>query len=183
MSNSLTMPPLAEHLPAGTYDVAAAPDGMPTITVPADHLVEVCRLLRDDPALGFIVCVDVTAADLFPREPRYDVVYHLVAPERRFRLRLRVRAGGASPAVPTVSGVWTSANWQEREVFDLFGIAVSGHPNLQRLIMPEDWEGYPLRKDYPVQIKMPVRTYEPLQLTEEEFRENMAADRAERVTR
>ena len=72
---------------------------------------------------------------------------------------------------------------QEREVFDLFGIGFTGHPNLQRLIMPEDWDGHPLRKDYPVQIKMPVRTYEPLQLTEEEFRENMAADRAERVKR
>src|SRR5690242_18257938 len=117
MSTSLAMPPLAEHLPAGSYEVAAATDGMPTITVPADHLVEVCRVLRDDPALAFIVCVDVTAADHFPRDPRYDVVYHLVSPERRFRLRIRVQV---SASVPTLSSVWPSANWQEREVFDLF---------------------------------------------------------------
>ena len=183
MSTSPAFPPIADRLPAGSYEIAAAADGMPAITVPAEHLVEVCRVLRDDPALGFAVCIDVTAADLLPREPRYDVVYHLTAPDRRFRLRIRVYASGASPAVPSVSGIWTSADWQEREVYDLFGIAFTGHPSLERLIMPEDWEGHPLRKDYPVQINMPVRTYEPLQLTEEEFRQNVAADRAERVKR
>jgi len=183
MSTSPAFPPIADRLPVGSYEIAAAADGMPAITVPAEHLVEVCRVLRDDPALGFAVCIDVTAADLLPREPRYDVVYHLTAPDRRFRLRIRVYASGASPAVPSVSGIWTSADWQEREVYDLFGIAFTGHPSLERLIMPEDWEGHPLRKDYPVQINMPVRTYEPLQLTEEEFRQNVAADRAERVKR
>lgn len=177
------MPPLAEHLPAGSYEVGSAPDGMPAITVPAEHLVEVCRVLRDDPALRFVVCVDVTAADHYPREPRYDVVYHFVSPDNRLRLRIRVHAGGAAPAVPTISGVWASANWQEREVYDLFGIAFTGHPNPTRLIMPEDWEGHPLRKDYPVQITMPVRTYAPLQLTEEEFRANVTADRTERQKR
>ncbi len=181
MSTSPAFPPIADRLPAGSYEIAAAADGMPAITVPAEHLVEVCRALRDDPALAFSICLDVTAADHLPREPRYDVVYHLTAPDRRFRLRIRVYASGASPAVPSVSGIWTSADWQEREVYDLFGIAFTGHPSLERLIMPEDWEGHPLRKDYPVQIKMPVRTYEPLQLTEEEFRQNVAADRAERV--
>jgi len=183
MSTSPAFPPLTDRLPAGSYEIAAATDGMPAIAVPAAHLVEVCRALRDDPALAFSICLDVTAADHLPREPRYDVVYHLVSPERRFRLRIRVQAAGAAPTVPSVSGIWPSADWLEREVYDLFGIAFSGHPRLERLIMPEDWEGHPLRKDYPVQIKMPVRTYEPLQLTEEEFKENVAADRAERVKR
>ena len=180
MTQSFPTPPIAERLPAGTYETEAATDGMPTIRVPAEHLVEVCRQLRDDPALLFVVCVDVTAADYLPRQPRYDVVYHLVSPERRWRLRIRVHTDGT---VPSVSGVWTSTNWQEREVFDLFGIAFSGHPKLERLIMPDDWEGYPLRKDYPVQVKMPVRTYAPLQLTEEEFKANVTTDRAERVKR
>jgi NADH-quinone oxidoreductase subunit C len=183
MPTSLPLPPLAGHLPAGTYEVATSTDGMPTVTVPADHLVEIGRLLRDDPALRFVVCVDVTAADHLPRDPRYDVVYHLLSPDLGFRLRVRVHAGGAAPEVPSVSGVWTSADWQEREVHDLFGIGFSGHPGLEPLILPEDWDGHPLRKDYPVQVKLPVRTYEPLQLTEEEFRANVATDRAERAKR
>src|SRR6187200_1323023 len=183
MSTAFTTPALADHLPAGSFEVAASLDGMPTITVPAEHLVEVSRALRDDPALGFLVCVDVTAADHFPREPRFDVIYHLVAPEQRLRLRMRVHAGGATPTVPTVSSVWTAANWGEREVIDMFGITFAGHPDPARIIMPDDWEGHPLRKDYPVQVKLPVRTYEPLQLTEEEFAENLQADRELRQRR
>jgi NADH-quinone oxidoreductase subunit C len=175
------MPPLAEHLPDGTFTVSDSADGHPVITVPAAHLVDVCRLLRDQPALRFAVCVDVTAADYLPREPRYEVVYHLLSPELRMRLRVRVQLSGASPSVPTVSGIWPSANWQEREVLDMFGINFEGHPDPTRLLMPDDWDGHPLRKDYPVQIKLPVRTYEPLQLTEEEFEANIAADRLHRT--
>ena len=177
MSNPFTTPPLTEHLPAGSFEVEPSVDGMPTITVPAEHLLDVSRTLRDDAALRFAVLADVTAADHFPREPRYDVVYHLVAPENRLRLRMRVHAGGPTPTVPTVSSIWTSANWGEREVLDMFGIMFAGHPDPARILMPEDWEGHPLRKDYPVQVKLPVRTYQPLQLTEEEFAENLHADR------
>jgi NADH-quinone oxidoreductase subunit C len=183
MTDSFAMPPLAEHLPAGTCEVSVATDGMPAITVAPEHVVEVCRVLRDHPAFRFVVCVDVTAADYLPREPRYDVLYHLLSPDMRLRLRVRVHAQGASPSVPSLSGIWTSTNWQEREVFDLFGIAFTGHPKLERLIMPDEWEGHPLRKDYPVQVKLPVRTYAPLQLTEEEFRANLTTDRAGRVKR
>ena len=150
---------------------------MPTITVPAEHLVDVSRVLRDDPALRFLVCVDVTAADHLPREPRYDVVYHLVSPENacacgcactRAARRRRCRRSPASGPRP---------NWREREVIDMFGITFAGHPKPARIIMPDDWEGHPLRKDYPVQVKLPVRTYEPLQLTEQEFAANLHADR------
>jgi NADH-quinone oxidoreductase subunit C len=177
MPTPFTMPPLAEHLPAGSFDVGPSTDGMPTVAVPPERLVDVCRTLRDDPALRFAVCVDVTAVDHYPRDPRYDVVYHLVSPENRLRLRVRVHAGGEAPAVPSVSGIWQAANWGEREVIDMFGILFAGHPDPARIIMPDDWEGHPLRKDYPVQIKLPVRTYAPLQLTEEEFAENLHADR------
>jgi NADH-quinone oxidoreductase subunit C len=180
---TLTTPPLTEHLPAGTFQPASSADGMPTIIVEPARLVEVCQHLRDHAALQFAVCLDVTAADHYPRTPRFDVVYHLTSPEQRLRLRIRVLTNGSEPAVPSVSTVWPSTNWQEREVFDMFGIAFSGHPELRRLIMPEDWDGHPLRKDYPVQVNLPVRTYEPLQLTEEEFRANMSADKAERARR
>jgi NADH:ubiquinone oxidoreductase subunit C len=89
---------------------------------------------------------------------------------------------GDATEVPTLSSVWPSANWQEREVWDLVGIVFTGHPNLTRLLTPDDWEGHPLRKDYPTQVKLPVRTYEPLQLTEEEFAANVEADRRHRPT-
>lgn len=177
MSTALIMPPLAEHLPAGTFEIAPSTDGHPTVTVPAEHLVEVCRVLRDHPALRFVVCVDVTAADRFPREPRFDVVYHLLSPDNRLRLRLHCYATGTPAAVPTVSTVWPSADWQEREVLDMFGVHFAGHPQPERLIMPEDWEGHPLRKDHPVQVQLPVRTYAPLQLSEQEFKANLEADK------
>jgi len=174
-------PPLTEHLPAGSFEAIPSTDGMPTIVVPPDRLVEVCRTLRDAPALRYAVCLDVTAADHLPREPRFDVVYHLTSPERRLRLRIRVQAGGDDPRVPSISGIWPSANWQEREVYDLFGIVFEDHPDLRRLIMPDEWEGHPLRKDFPVQVNLPVRTYDALQLTEEQFRDNLEADRAQRA--
>ena len=177
MPTTFAPPPLEDALPAGSFEATPTLDGIPTITVVPDTLVGVMTLLRDHPALQFNVCLDVTAADHHPRTPRFDVVYHLVATDVPYTLRVRVRLEGSHPELPTVSGVWPSANWQEREVWDLFGIVFTGHPTLERLLTPDDWEGHPLRKDYPVQVKLPVRTYEPLQLTEEEFRANVEADR------
>jgi NADH-quinone oxidoreductase subunit C len=89
--------------------------------------------------------------DRFPAEPRFELNYHLVSITRRERVRLKVRMEGASPVVETVSNVWPTANWHEREIFDLFGVRFEGHPDLRRILMPEDWEGHPLRKDYPVE--------------------------------
>jgi NADH-quinone oxidoreductase subunit C len=91
---------------------------------------------------------------------------------------VRVATGGS---VPTVQRVWPSAGWPEREVWDLFGIVIEGHPDLRRILMPEDWEGHPLRKDYPVQIRKTPATYEPLEVSEEEFRANLERDRALRA--
>jgi NADH/F420H2 dehydrogenase subunit C len=177
MTTTFAPPPLETALPAGSFEAVAGRDGIPTIAVTPARLVEVMTTLRDHPALGFNVCLDVTAADHYPRAPRFAVVYHLVATDQPFTLRVRVVLDGAAAELPTISGVWPSANWQEREVWDLFGIVFTGHPTLERLLTPDDWEGHPLRKDYPVQVKVPVRTYEPLQLTEEEFRANVEADR------
>jgi NADH-quinone oxidoreductase subunit C len=89
--------------------------------------------------------------DWYPSEPRFEVVYHLLSIAKKERVRLKVRLDGSSPAIESVTSVWPSANFYEREVFDLFGVRFSGHPNLTRIMMPDDWEGHPLRKDYPVE--------------------------------
>jgi NADH-quinone oxidoreductase subunit C len=170
---------LTELFP-GVEDAPSA-DGMPTIYASREQLVDVCLGLRDRPELGFSVLIDMIPVDLYPREPRFEITYLLLNPGRpggaASRLRLKVRVPGADARLPTVSGVWASANWAEREALDLFGLHFDGHPDPRRILMPEDWEGYPLRKDYPVQIEQPVKTYAPLQVSEEEFVANVEAAR------
>jgi NADH-quinone oxidoreductase subunit C len=151
----------------------------PTIRVPAASLVEVCRALHDRAEFGFILLADLTAVDWWPREPRYEVVYHLSSMTRR--LRLKVSIGEPSPRLPTVQSVWPGAGWLERETWDMFGIIFEEHGDLRRLLMPEEWEGYPLRKDFPVQIRLRPRSDQSLQVTEEEFRANLARDKAARA--
>ena len=127
--------------------------GETTILVPAEKVPAVAKLLRDDPALRYNFMADLTAVDWPERELRFDVVYHLLSMETRAVIRLKTRVGQAGeehPAVPTVSTIWPTANWYEREVYDLFGITFTGHPDLRRLVMPEDWTSHPLRKDYPL---------------------------------
>ena len=119
-----------------------------TLYLRPGHFLPACRFLRDE--LGYSFLADVTALDLYPQEPRFEVVYHLLAMGRSERLRLKVRVGGENPRCASAVPVWPAANAFEREVFDLFGIVFDGHPFLRRLLLPEDWEGYPLRKDYPV---------------------------------
>ena len=128
----------------------------PTILVSCDQLIPVCRALHDTPGLEFVAFTDVTAADFHPgRDPRFDVVYHLVSPHRRARVRLKIQVN-AGQSVSTVQAIWRGAGWCEREVFDLFGIVFEGHDDLRRLMMPEDWDGHPLRKDYEVGV-IPVQ--------------------------
>ncbi len=112
---------------------------------------DACALLRDDAELKYNFLSDLTCVDWYPSEPRFEVVYHLLSISRRARLRVKVRLGGDDPRVHSVTSVWPSANFFEREVFDLFGIHFEDHPYLRRLLMPENWEGHPLRKDYPVE--------------------------------
>ena len=150
-----------------------------TIRVPPANLVEVCTALRDHHDLGFILLADLTAVDWWPREPRYEVVYHLTSMTRR--LRVKVGVGGEDPRLPTLQSVWPAAGWLERETWDMFGIIFDNHGDLRRLLMPEEWEGYPLRKDFPVQIRLRPRAEQPLQVTEEEFRANLARDKAARA--
>ena len=152
-------------------------DGMPTAYVPREQIAEAGRALRDH---GFSVLIDAIPVDLHPHEPRFEISYLLLKPGDRgeaTRMRIKIRVPGTNPSVPTLSGVWASANWAEREAFDLYGIEFPGHPDLRRILLPDDWEGYPMRKDYPVQINAPVKTYEPLQVTQEEFVANLEAAR------
>jgi len=122
-----------------------------TIYVERGSIREACVQLKEDPACPFDFLSDVTCVDWYPREPRFDVVYHLLSIPRKERVRLKVRLNSSSPVVESLTPVWPGANYFEREVFDLFGIRFSGHPYLRRILMPEDWEGHPLRKDYPVE--------------------------------
>ena len=171
---------LQEAVSGAALETVPSVDPQPTVRVGREHLADVALALRDHPELRFALLVDVTAVDYWPRDPRFEVVYTLASLENRLRLRLKVPLDGASAAVPTVSGIWPAANWLEREVWDLFGIAFDGHPDPRRLLMPEDWDGHPLRKDYPVQVKKGATTSLPLQVTEEEFRANLERDRLKR---
>jgi NADH-quinone oxidoreductase subunit C len=172
-----TLTPLVQ---GAVYEVGASVD-FATVYVPAGRLVDTCLALRDTPSLRFNVLVEVTAADYFPRDPRFEVVYHLLSVPNRLRLRLKVRASADDAAIPTVQGVWLAAGWLEREVWDMFGVVFDGHPDLRRLLMPDDWEGHPQRKDYPVQIRKVPQTYEPLEISEAEFRANLERDRVKRT--
>jgi NADH-quinone oxidoreductase subunit C len=169
---------LSTRVPGAACEPGASID-MPTVYVPADRLLETCRTLHDTPALGFNVLLEVTAADYLPRAPRFEVVYHLLSVPNRQRLRVKVRVP-VDGSVPSVQPVWRGAGWLEREVWDMFGIMIDGHGDLRRLLMPEDWEGHPARKDYPIQIRKAAQVYEPLEISEEEFRANLERDRARR---
>ena len=125
--------------------------GETTVVVPANRLLQAAEFLTSEPSLRFTFLADLTALDRFPLEPRFELNYQLLSIEKKLRLRIRVKLPGADPSVQSVTGIWPTANWQERECFDLFGIRFQGHPDLRRILMPEEWEGHPLRKDYPVE--------------------------------
>lgn len=119
-----------------------------TVEIAAAKIASVCGFLKYDQK--FVRLSTVTAVDRYPAEPRFEVVYHLYSIDRKEWLRLKCRLPGDHPSIESVTSVWRSANWYEREVFDLFGIHFVNHPDLRRILMPEGWEGHPLRKDYPV---------------------------------
>jgi NADH-quinone oxidoreductase subunit C len=119
-----------------------------TLEIAPAKIASICGFLKYDQGFGRVSTV--TAVDRYPAEPRFEVVYHLHSVENKRRVRLKCRLGGTDPVIESISSVWRGANWYEREVFDLFGIRFTNHPNLRRIMLPDDWEGYPLRKDYPV---------------------------------
>jgi NADH-quinone oxidoreductase subunit C len=119
-----------------------------TLTVAGEDVVAACEALK---AAGYNFFEDATAVDWYPSEPRFQITYHILSLRMKQRVRLVVRLDGDMPALNSITGVWPSANFYEREIFDLFGVRFGGHPNLVRIMMPEDWQGHPLRKDYPVE--------------------------------
>ena len=175
-------PEVAALLAHHAVSVSAAKFDRNELTVWVDRtaLRDACLTLKNDPQLQYNALADVTCVDWYPREPRFEVVYILVSLELRHRVRMKVRLDGADAHLATVSGLWPSANWLEREVWDMFGIVFDGHPDPRRLLMPEDWEGWPLRKDSPVQIRRPPHVAEALQVTQEEFAANVERDRLTR---
>ncbi len=169
---------LTPLVPGASYEAGASID-FATIYVPSDRLEVTCLALLETPALHFNVLTEITAVDYLPREPRFEVVYHLLSIPFRRRLRLKVRVP-IDASLPTMQEVWPSAGWLEREVYDMFGIVFENHPDLRRILMPDDWEGHPQRKDYPVQIRKAAQTYEPLEISEAEFKANLERDRVKR---
>jgi len=121
-----------------------------TIIVTASQILEVTRHLRDAPDAAFDLCSDVTATDWPPRPERFDVIYILYSTRHRHRIRVKTKIAENQP-LASVSGVWPAANWLEREVYDMFGVNFTGHPDRRRILMPEDWQGFPQRKDYPLE--------------------------------
>jgi NADH-quinone oxidoreductase subunit C len=122
--------------------------GEMTLTVNSEDVVAACESLK---AAGYNFFEDATGVDWYPSEPRFQITYHLLSHGLKQRIRLVARLNGDSPAINSITSVWPSANFYEREIFDLFGVHFGGHPNLKRIMMPEDWQGHPLRKDYPVE--------------------------------
>jgi NADH-quinone oxidoreductase subunit C len=133
----------ADAIQAGRLD-----RGELTLEIATGKIASICGFLKYDQT--FVRLSTVTAIDRYPAEPRFEVVYHLHSIEHNERVRLKCRVRGEDSVIESVTGVWRGANWYEREVFDLFGIRFLGHPDLRRIMMPDDWEGHPLRKDYPI---------------------------------
>ena len=133
--------------------------GETTIVIPREHVVIACSYLKSAPGLEFNLLADLCGFDRGPEEePRFEVNYHLFSTTKHHRVRLKVVLNEVDPHVPTVTGVWRTANWHERETYDLFGVVFDDHPDLRRILLPDDWQGHALRKDFP------LRGYEPYSL-------------------
>jgi NADH-quinone oxidoreductase subunit C len=141
---------LGEHFPEEVVEVLEF-RGDTTIVVKPHRIVDLCRLLRDAPETSCRYLSTIAGLDYAPRSPRFGVVYQLYSHKHRRRIGLKCfLTDELTPTLDSVSSVWSAANWYEREVFDLLGIHFKGHPNLKRILMPDDWAGHPLRKDYPL---------------------------------
>jgi NADH-quinone oxidoreductase subunit C len=143
---------LADAYPAlgEAVDKVVLDRGELTLYLKREHLIGVCTALRNEQTLRFELCSSVSGADYYGRPFRLHSVYHLASMTYRHRIRLEVAVGEDDPVIPSITGLYPTADWQERETFDLFGIVYSGHPALTRIMMPDDWPGHPQRKDYPL---------------------------------
>jgi NADH-quinone oxidoreductase subunit C len=129
-----------------------------TVIIRREMIRRVCQYLRDGEHWQFKLLADIAGVDWPKHEKRFDIIYNLYSPANNLRLRLKVQVAENEP-VPSVCSVWSTANWHEREVFDMFGVVFSDHPDLRRILMPDDWQGYPLRKDFPLSYELPAFTH------------------------
>ncbi|PWB77203.1 MAG: NADH-quinone oxidoreductase subunit C [Candidatus Methylomirabilota bacterium] len=146
---NLTASKVRERFPTATFSTREFRNET-TLLIRSDDLLRICRYLKEDPGLLYDFLSDLTAVDRLGDHPRFEVVYHPYSLQYKSRIRLKIQVEEGE-AVPSVTPIWGAADWHEREVFDMFGIRFEGHPDLRRILMPEDWEGFPLRKDYPAQ--------------------------------
>ncbi len=149
--------PIVDQLTRDLGAVASEFRGDATLTLPAENIVQACQQLHD---LGFELLSALTAVDYWPQDdPRFHVIYQFTSVAKVLFLTVRVGVPGINPSLPTVTHIYANANWRERELWDMFGIKFSGHPDLRRILMPADWEGHPLRKDYPLGYEEPQFTF------------------------
>jgi NADH-quinone oxidoreductase subunit C len=146
---------LRETFPQEIEEVAF-PQGDATVQIRPESVGRVMEFLKSDSRCQFDLLVDLTAVDHLGREPRFDIVYHMLSLPHNRRLRVKLRIGGNEPVVTSVTPLWGAADWLEREVWDMFGIRFAGHPNLKRILMYEQFQGHPLRKDYPMRKRQPL---------------------------
>jgi len=146
---NLAMKKLEEKFPGSVMEVKIFREEV-TITVQRKDILGICKFLNSDPDLQFQMLTDLCGVDFFPEQPRFEVIYLLYSMKKKQRLRLKIKVGD-SESVSSVESIWKAANWLEREVYDLFGISFDNHPDLRRILLWEGYEGYPLRKDFPVE--------------------------------
>lgn len=149
MEENIVLKKLRERFPNSILEIKSFRDEL-TIYISKKDIYEICKYLYSEPELKFIFLTDLCGVDLYPEDPRFEVVYFLCSFERKERIRLKIRVS-ESESVLSVESIWKAANWLEREVYDLFGIRFDNHPDLRRILLWEDFEGHPLRKDYPVE--------------------------------
>ena len=149
--------PVVEELKKEFGLTASEYRGDASLVVPAEKIVAACQHMQ---GLGFELLSTLTAVDYWPeQQPRFHVIYEFTSVSRTLRLEMRVPVPGINPTIPTISHIYRNANWRERELWDMFGIKALGHPDLRRILMPADWEGHPLRKDYPLGYEEPQFTF------------------------
>lgn len=155
MDASVTLKRLAERFPGSIIETHSH-RGNDTAVVKKEDILSICNYLRDDEALLYNFMMDLTVVDYLGKEPRFEVVYHLYSLKYNRRVRIKARISESDTCIDSIVPIWISANWFEREAFDMYGIVFNGHPELKRLLLYEGFEGHPLRKDYPIKKRQPL---------------------------
>jgi NADH-quinone oxidoreductase subunit C len=150
-NGDITVEKIKERFPDSVLDTTSF-RGETTIVIKKENLLEIGHFLKEDQELLFNFLSLLCGVDYYPRTPRFEVVYHLYSFQQNQRVRIKVPIDGTPPEIPTVTSLWPTANWHERETYDLLGINFQGHPDLRRILLPDDWEGHPLKKDYPLRV-------------------------------